>query len=1186
MACDYIIKIGDQELVFQGIEINQDTNPVDLTSKEKHTLKSLRDSITKGTLKNGNIREALAYFQSHEQIPSTVENLQLDAQIVGITSLHDVISSLNLDNDENELSIVIKKVISKIREKKLDLFKLNVINGNFKKGYSLASKYDPASQCIVLNTNNFVENIYADTLKALIDYYLFNLSPEEQNEIAGKDSKGEQISIETVSQKLAFSTISEDILAAFNRIATKLEIPVDVLTKLNEYQIIKQTLTKSLFDGQNSTVSQALEYFELSKSKIGIYPKPSKKQIGKEQGAIATILNNLKLGDLIYLDIDGQRIKQNGDISTQEEFQKYWENHTIVHENGVPYIFIKYNQDLQQVTLLNPNSKSRHRLILKIDDPRLYWFKNSPYQKKKRIWQDKYNSSEDKFVKFAELNKKALSTKAQSWEPDVKTEKEFKNRFKKHSQNLIPEGFESYEGFDQSIADLLTDGDYFVIGDNNTLCYIKEKRKDCFLVEYVQNKEIITDIIYFSSFTPKIIYFDPNNLFNVDTKNKDNSTVKLDKNNTPIDLQNVNLIAASQIIEIGDVLEYTDKNGILRRNYVVGLNRNMAKPTFKVLVIEKTETPGKYKYSASTVTGNIIRLYKHKDKFHDQYQKILEKEVDNLEKFTHISSFPEYPGDVTKQGEKIWNHIEIVKNAGTVSTASVEAIRNIEPGDIIKLRNKSYMIVTKNLKDRIIGLLYNQAQKTVTYHSVSLDSISDIFTENTNQNFGTLTNGLNTVFVCSEKDKDSFSSNCTFEEVRLFISQDLDRYTFLKSSDFNGSVWSSKEEKEGYRDITQHYIEFINKNRDVDNQIEGKLYRVKRGKTFLTRSAGYNVISRESVDMQNIHNKLTKSMYIAFNDLDNSKQDPLKFRWFRIVEHIQGKGYLLNYSVYNNQGVLESNTFFVTEDFVQNNLFQVKVVEDENWISSKNIIQKPLINCMFDNVTKLETNKVGYIVDSIFNRLGIKCIEVDQDRMEKLAGNKEIKGFVTLSKNGEPIVYINQNTDEIANTKLHELMHLILGTFKLQNPDKYNNLLDTVAKYYKKNFKEDYEKLEKQYIEQYKIQDKLDNYWDIINEEIFVKLFSDKLFQAFLETDGDNVNQILQECLDSFFNVENKPFAKWKDVVKFTMGDILAILRKDIVYVEEIKDKIYDPQKIAQMFKYETIKHKLLDTEEIKKHCE
>lgn len=1191
--CEYLLRIGNNQISFRS----------QLNERNDYSLQDLGESIIRGEFK-GDLNKIVESLKNTIKKPQNINNVTIDANCVGITSLQDVIDSLDLES--NELGLPITQVVNKLRDiDGINLLKLNVIPGDFTSSeFSLASRYDKDSSCILLNTNHILENVYADTLKALIDYYIFNIPKNKLQEF------GENISADDVSEALSSINLTPQQNKFLNILSNQLGLDIELLKQLNKYQITTISLTRSAIDDAGKENLQQL--YEMQSENINLYPATSSKI--QVQGTVENFVQgNLDRGDIIILDVDGQRIKRNGELSTLDDFNKYQEKSTGSYTNGKEFVFQEYIKNAKVVKVLNPRTGKTE--TLSIDDPRLFWEEDEAvlYKENKRIWSNKFNYSGNKYIKLKKFNPRGLVTKIHNWEPSFKSVQDFKNKLEDRKQ-LMPVGFQTKEKFTNSISKFLDSGDYFIL--NGVTYYIKSKRDQFFEVEHIRDGKLEQEIIDFNIFTPSVVYFDPNKLFSIENINSTDKLVPSivkgkDRVIAPENSPNISKYYAS-LADVGDILIWYDKdNDIERWNYIIGVNRNESRPSFKVLV--QAKDGDKYSFHAQTVTGNYKGIIINKENTEPLTERLRNPQfIDKLNKITSLKEMLRFPGDRSSQqdsfSDQVLNYTQIIK-AGrkydSLSENSIRVLNSVNAGDIIQT-DDGYFIVSSSEYGKITVLDQNGQYLVLNYGDVkgvittNIDESADL-TNTLNQYYVTDLDGINQYFNSkltnieetktdnTLKRRIKIDSKTFAEEVILIIpeatlNKNKGKKRFIEKNHLIGAKWTSNlQVPKGYVNVTDNYIKFHNLK-------EGKaLYRINRNGINLTKiPSSYTKISNLTIDFDTIHDKLMPSMYLNFkvNTKLNENGADIGLKWFRILEHIKGDGYILNYSVYNDKGNLESTTIFVDEDFVSNNLFSIKAISKNDFNSTNRLMQKPLNKCKLD-ITKGTPNEiVNVVMDSIISRLGIKVIQRTSKEIKRDYGLENVKGFVTLSKSGEPFVVINTDQN-MGETKIHELLHLILGTYKIENFENYRELLNTIVELARNSNIEEIKNIYNEINDN----DSLDP--TIKQEEIFVSVITHNLFtklSSYIQSYNSknniiDVQKLLSDAFKNFFDNNSTIFNNIEIIYKEQLSKIFGILLGQDQTFESINNYIYNMNAVKTAFNIESLKQELINKNKLIQDC-
>lgn len=187
------------------------------------------------------------------------------------------------------------------------------------------------------------------------------------------------------------------------------------------------------------------------------------------------------------------------------------------------------------------------------------------------------------------------------------------------------------------------------------------------------------------------------------------------------------------------------------------------------------------------------------------------------------------------------------------------------------------------------------------------------------------------------------------------------------------------------------------------------------------------------------------------------------------------------------------------------------------------------------NVTKSGSEDIfSYIIDDVLvdygiNVHGITSEELNDSNFDVLNNKtKQINGFIFNNE-----VYLNLDY-ATSTTKLHELMHLILGSMRQQDPNLYYSLVDTIEKL------PQYSYLAQQYSDRTRSD---------INEEIFITEMAKHLTNrdsAFNNLDSEteynisyNIKRVLDTILDG--EISAKVF-EINDVLDMSLIDLAKIL--------------------------------------------
>lgn len=1168
--CKYTINFGELK-----IEIDSSVN-----SENEYTLQDLSQSVLTSNLDFNKVEEVIKNLKESSKATQDISDVSLNGKVLGITSLKDVVESLDVDEGSYELSSSITMVVNKLMQLEgFNIDKLNVIPGDYSSSeYSLSTRYNPDTDCILLNTNNLTENVYADLLKALIDQYIYHnpdLVKAINERIKQNYSAGEICDI------LVDTTIKERDKRIFFMIADALDIPYDIIFNLNKYRTVVSTI---LTQGEYSTLSDLQELYSISKGTNNYYTAQIVQNVSinestEDKPTIGEFYKKLNFGDIVLLDMTGQRMKSDGTFSTKEDLENYYKDKDLTkfadksEYTGKVFMFISTTST--QVKLYDPIKKQVRFFNLK--DPVLFWEgdKTILYKDKKRIWSDK-NLSEKPQVRVRQLNTEAVNNPtAPTSELVFKTKKEFENAFKEAKKTLIPSGFQDGEKLDPSVSKLLEVGDYFLMTTPQglTTYYIKAKTDNYFEVEYISSNTVKSVVIYFKSLNPKVVYFKSDKVNNINITRD-----IIDK------MQPVTDKEAIGIADVGDIIGWVDKvdgKEVQRYNYVIGVNKESGK--FKIL-IKKNNKEGSPEAVAGAVRGKINGIYK--DNKIDTQKLLLEKLTPKLESISKLNTMLLFPGDNSSiqmnSSDPTYHYMEV---PDIISENCYTIIKNLQIGDIVKLKNGKYLYIIDNLNFQLVGI-----DTDGQYFKIQPEMLKGIFYKNLIGNLHTYTNRINLYYVDENPPANLVDS--THEKVPLFLLMKKDLWDKRKNDadhidkmeDFSGARWSTNESIEGYVNVTQDYT--TTKSAGVK---KGKVsvYGIRNiyTKLLMTRVVNHEYINGKNISEDRLTDILIPSTYISFKpDTKYNNTTDLKMRWFRIVEKVGDSGYMLNYSAYNSLGTLESTTFYVTTDFLKQNFHSVKVTKTPTQ-SKNNFTRKSLTSCILEVSKKKPKQLVDIAIDSIFKRLGIETITLSSEQIKERYGDNydSIKGFVTIDQNRNPIVVLNSDNGDLAQTKLHELMHLILGTFKVNNYENYRLLINDVISALAKSDIVEYQKI----IDDINTRYANFNY-EIRQEEMFVEIISKGILDditTYLESRDKpiNVKALLRNALKNFFGKDSKFFGKINK--NNTLEDILTMLKSLDSTLSDIKKSIYDPEKVNKAFGYEELKKQLIEKGKLKEEC-
>lgn len=1144
MSCNY-------NFIINGKVVSAPTN---IQSRGGHSIQELKKaffSIGKNekdiNVINSLIKDfeaTLKQLESTIKIPQDISSVQVGASAVGVTSLLDVIQSLNIS--ENELGMPIEEMILKLNEDlNIPLNKLNVINGDYSSApFNLATRYIPKSDIIILNTNHFIENVYADLLKALIDQYIYNY--KDIKAVTGFEA--EELSSLLVKEQL---TDSEN--NAINKLAELINLEPSILRMFIDSQVVKVTPELIDFNSSYNSVSKLQELFNVSKNNT-IYYSSTKK--------VPFNVSMLKYGDIIILDVDGQRITKKGELTTEESLKSYIkyklekskDKKIHFYPNGQSYMFLELSKDKQRIKLYNT---AQHKIEwVYSSDPRLFWTEDESqlYDKNGvRQWMDKSNL-ESKFMKVKILNQTNENNSLQVQK--FLTEADFNKALKESQKKLTISAIQSKEKFDPSISKVLNVGDYFKMKhvDGNHIFYIREKRETYFEVEYVSNNKVIAEKIYFNSINPSVVYFNPSNLFDIQKdKHITSAVLKVNENN-------VTTTSSRNVLDVGDVVRWQTSKGEKRYNYIIGVGKNQ---TVKILVQKNTDSG--IEFISRELPKEVLITGVIKNQTYLQ-----QKEKLNKINFDIVKNMLHFPGDERVSNYK-YNYVQTLSTNFSFISA---IIAKLTLGDIVHVNNQYIYVIDNSIKG-IFGIDKEGNYLEIPFSEYS--NISEIFYQNQPEDiYSTLTNHLNLIYVTPNAKM--FGSENDYTEVRLFLKQStydkLNKLNLDSLSDFRGAKWSSKESIDGYVDVTQQFYKVRYKEKKAK-----PLYRVtkKGSKIIMTNIIDHSYISKNDI-LKDINEYLKPGMYVvlkAWSKLPNNQEAGL--RWFRVIEHKDNK-YLLNYSAYDSDGDLASYTIIVDDEFMSNNFEAVKTREEDNSFQ-----RRSLTSCRIQLTPKQPERVIDITIDRILSRLGIEIRKVTSEQMQEKYG-LNVAGFVTTDETNKPIMIINSNSENLAKTQLHELMHLILGTLKVRDPNIYNNIVSTIYSYAKKI--KQLKQIVKTVDEQYKGKPQY-----LKQEEVVAEVIANNMLDSlssYIESQDErqiNIKQLLKLSLEDFFKKEDSIFSKLDEVGKERLDTIVSIVFNENAKLGEINNYIYDPRAVAQAFNMEILKEEYINSKQLIENC-
>lgn len=212
-----------------------------------------------------------------------------------------------------------------------------------------------------------------------------------------------------------------------------------------------------------------------------------------------------------------------------------------------------------------------------------------------------------------------------------------------------------------------------------------------------------------------------------------------------------------------------------------------------------------------------------------------------------------------------------------------------------------------------------------------------------------------------------------------------------------------------------------------------------------------------------------------------------------------------------------------------------------------------------DNVELVDT-----ILTSLTDNFGIKTVKFNKDNYSEIQplSIEDLNTVKAFSKNG--VIYVNE-TEGTIDEPLHEFMHLILNTLKSSNPELFQNIVKNMYKV------DGYEKI----AEMYPNLTRLD-----LNEEAFVRLFSEKATQLMQNT--DLLSAVNQTLTDIFKPNKDTSKIDTEELLDLSIIDFINTFGSGLVSGKQGLYNKSDSNLGAQIL---NIKQNLIESNDLKETC-
>ena len=225
------------------------------------------------------------------------------------------------------------------------------------------------------------------------------------------------------------------------------------------------------------------------------------------------------------------------------------------------------------------------------------------------------------------------------------------------------------------------------------------------------------------------------------------------------------------------------------------------------------------------------------------------------------------------------------------------------------------------------------------------------------------------------------------------------------------------------------------------------------------------------------------------------------------------------------------------------------------------------------NNIQQKSQSIEPLLDRLENLYGIKFIRVTNEDIEESGLTEDVpdaqfaKAFIL---DGE--IYINTD-NATADSPIHELGHLLLGTLRQTNPELYQTMVNSVENY------EDYE----YELKKYRHRSRMD-----ANEEIFVDLFARHYSQGYdLNIDQNMMNDAEYEIRR---NIDSAIFPN----TSTTKEPMINLMEKSLSEIMDIFGTAINRDTLTKAFKYDigsmsrtvaNIKESLFKNNDLKEYC-
>ena len=1110
MACKYTIKLRGGEV----IEI-----PSSLLSKEDYTRKELFDSLSK--LSVDKLFKISDKINESTNAPLKTSLLDL-GDVIKTTSLNDIRKDKLNVTKENDISISLKSVaeqlIDTLESLGEDVNFHSIIYTDLYKNFTpnYGNAYDLKNNTFVINSDEVGNVQFIPLIKGLIDMYILKYDSNIRNIIASQTEDVNSF-ISNMPYLFRKGKITKDIETAIKKslnINNEMFEYIYSLHSSNAEKNLSEYTGKSSSDIHNFAENIYLKFNNLFREKDFYYGNTEQ----------LDIYPNLAPGDLIKFKVPNFNNGQFG----------IYLNH-FNSGNKRHYVILK----------INPKGEGYRYETLSEDQLK---FRNSETNKDEFVIKRNITSEYTELPEASKLpppnsippkDKFILDSSKGRIGTDIIKSLKPGDRYKRI--------YESKDGLKENIEEVVEIRNNVLISRSPNLKYPKINKR------------------YINSIQVEVIEFDLRNHpefrdFNAieSRQNSKKSTYKVEFKDTN------NIEQLLNIISQGDVVLSKMPNGTgYFYNYYLGEIDDD-----KIVILRKNDqgSLAPLTISKSEITGVIYDLSKYEDIINSYDIENAKKSLNILNNDFSASMI------VGESNSKIDPYKRYSSYDLSNSTKSAYNLKNsIKAGDYVVILGTPYLVLEKLNGDL---KLYSDSFSIKNIEEVE-HLIRPVFEPNAYTEKALM---MNTPLISSASDlEETFNlDKVALTEMKYVISNIYD----------NNYEWENGGVKQGYWvdidlfnsrshkliDLTSKWSE-LNLSKGVDP------YSVKLNKVITTNTSNTSRFEIRSMKVADILANISVGSYISLENM---------YKIFR-VEEVSNDGLYVSYTYKDKNGDVLSTSKFISKEALtdtssseyENTIFKlyipivhtntIKKFKDHKVTVPKKIIPRIEADNSAEFIKMMTESLATFLADNF--GVNIHLMSSDElksdDNIELQINVKHLdtaKAFIYKDE-----IYINSDLASIEDP-IHEILHLILGTFKANNPELYKSM---VTKMELNIYKPIYDSIKNNYPN--------NTHYELL-EETFVKVFSENLSHKLDSKELDDVSFIdsINKTVNDIFQFETES----EDLYKNFNTPLIDLLNEFGSNFIKNPESMYDSTASSNSNKVTILKRSLLEQAKLKEVCQ